>query len=108
MTHYNNEEFEQIPIVTNKPVPNDLVIGDYVFASRWSDCDPCDPWHVGFVTEIGVGYIVCGAETPRRWLKAMRITKEQGARICAEYPILEKKYAPLDYKLIAEIFGIEK
>lgn len=95
----------ETPQVVNQDAPGDLRIGEYVFASRWSDCDPGDPWNVGHVSEIGDGFIVCGDASPRRWPKAMRITKEQGARICAEFPILEETN-PSDYAAIAEVFGV--
>ena len=95
---------EQEPIVINKDAPGDLKIGDYVFASRWSDCDPGDPWHVGHVSEIGPNYVVCGDVSIRHWRKAMKITAEQGARICAEFPALEK-ICPSDYLVIARVFG---
>ena len=29
-----------------------IKLGDYVLASHWSDCDPGDPWRVGFVVAI--------------------------------------------------------
>lgn len=38
-------------------------IGDYVLATKYSDCDPGDPWRVGFVARIiedrrGTTYII--------------------------------------------------
>jgi len=27
-------------------------LGDYVLATRWNDCDPRDPWRVGFVVNV--------------------------------------------------------
>lgn len=90
------------PIVRNQPAPGDLKRGDYVFASKWSDCDPGDPWEVGFVSLVGDDYVVLSG--PRHWRKAMRITQEQGHRICAEYPAMEGM--PLDYNAIAKVFGV--
>ena len=26
--------------------------GEYVLAHKWSDCDPQDPWRVGFVCQV--------------------------------------------------------
>lgn len=85
--------------------PSDLAIGDYVFASRWSDCCPGDPWHVGYVSEVGPGYVVVGEVSQRRWGNAMRITEEQGRRIAAEYPAMEDGPS-LPYEAIARVFGV--
>lgn len=97
---------DNAPIVVNIKAPSDLAIGDYVFASRWSDCDPGDPWHVGHVSEVGPGYVVVGEVSQRRWGNAMRITEEQGSRIAAEYPVMEDGRA-LPYKEIARVFGVQ-
>lgn len=103
---------EAEPIVLNCEAPGDLKPGDYVFASRWSDCDPGDPWEVGFVSEVGVypesmtkaGYVVLQGGS-RRWGRAMRITPEQGLRICEQFPSMER--LPQDYDAIARVFGIK-
>lgn len=103
---------EAEPIVLNCEAPGDLKPGDYVFASRWSDCDPGDPWEVGFVSEVGVypesmtkaGYVVLHGGS-RRWGRAMRITPEQGRRICEQFPSMER--LPQDYDAIARVFGIK-
>lgn len=97
---------DTIPIVRNLAAPGDLAIGDYVFASRWSDCDPGDPWAVGHVSEIGSNYVVVGDVSPRGWRKAMRITAEQGQRIIEQYPPMEANRAAINYKAIAQVFGI--
>jgi hypothetical protein len=57
-------------------------LGDYVIASRWSDLDPNDPWHVGYVVGVldhvrGMGYYLEGSE--RQWKHVWRISKEEGA-----------------------------
>lgn len=65
----------------------DLATGDYVFASRWGDADPGDPWCVGFVERRTDDYITV-AGSNRAWKKAMRISHAVGARICAEMPAL--------------------
>ena len=106
-------EEEKAPVVVNQKVPGDLAVGDYVFASRWSDCDPGDPWFVGHVAEIHLaaaehaipypGYVVL-AESLRRWPHAMRITPEQGKRICEAFPSME--HQPQDYEAIARVFGV--
>lgn len=100
-----SDEEEQAPIVENIKAPSDLVIGDYVFASRWSDCDPGDPWHIGYVSEVGKDYVVIGEVSLRRWGNAMRISEEQGHRIAKEYPVLEQGPA-LPYAEIARVFGV--
>jgi hypothetical protein len=100
----NTEEApEPEPIIRNPPAPGDLEVGDYVFASRWSDCDPGDPWSVGFVSEVGEGYVVLAGRSYRRFPRAMAITPEQGRRIMEEYPALEHK--PQDYEVIARVFN---
>lgn len=93
------------PLVKNLKAPGDLEVGDYVFASRWTDCDPGDPWHIGYVSEVGSNYVVIGAVSCRRWPNAMRITEDQGDRIAKEFPPLEQGRA-LPYAAIARVFGV--
>lgn len=104
----------ETPQARNLKAPGDLSIGDYVFASRWSDCDPGDPWFVGHIAEIHLmapedavpypGYVVLSEAPQRRWPHAMRITQEQGARIVAELPGMEGQ--PRDFAAIARVFGL--
>lgn len=103
--HTDMNDEETTPLVVNVKAPSDLKVGDYVFASRWSDCDPGDPWHVGYVSEVGEGYVVIGEVSQRRWGNAMRISEEQGARIVQEYPVLEMGPS-LPYAEIARVFGV--
>lgn len=98
---------EPEPVVRNIKAPSDLTVGDYVFASRWSDCDPCDPWAVGVVHDIGRNCVILDSSA-RAWPHAMRISDEQGRRICELYPIMEKTMRPLDYDVIALVFGVAK
>lgn len=93
-------------LVINPVAPGNLSIGDYVFASRWCDCDPGDPWAVGHVSELGDGFVVVGEVTQRRWHKAMRISEEQGRSIVEQYPAMEINYTPLNYPAIARVFGV--
>ena len=56
-------------------------IGDYVFASKFSDGDPNDPWVVDFVTEIIVdsdGIAISVGNSNRKYRHFAKITKEQG------------------------------
>lgn len=101
-----DEEEEVKAIIVNKKAPDDLVIGDYVFASRWSDCCPGDPWHVGHVSEVGSNYVVVGGVSQRRFPNAMKITHEQGDRIIANFPKMEDGPS-LHYEAIARIFNGE-
>jgi hypothetical protein len=106
----------ETPQVVNPKAPGDLKVGDYVFASRWSDCDPGDPWYVGHVAEIHLaepghavpypGYVVL-RETARRWPHAMRITQEQGARIVKELPAMERQ-RPVNFAAVARVFGLAR
>jgi hypothetical protein len=100
------EEANQ-PVVTNPKAPGDLKVGDYVFASRWSDCDPGDPWAVGHVSVVGPDFVVVGDVSQRRWPRAMRITHEQGARIVAQFPDMEDNWTAFNYKAIASVFGAD-
>lgn len=64
-----------------------LNLGDYVLASKYSDCDPNDPWRVGFIVKIiitsrGERYVI-GEEDGtwsdmREYRHAKIITKEEG------------------------------
>lgn len=94
------------PIIVNLPAPGDLAVGDYVFASRWSDCDPGDPWAVGHVSALGEGFVVVGEVSPRHWPKAMRITPEQGRSIVEQYPDMERNWQAFNYQGIAQVFGM--
>lgn len=107
-----HDETEPVPLVVNEAAPGNLGVGDYVFASRWSDCDPCDPWAVGHVSEIGLGFVVVGEVSARRFPKAMRISLKQGQRIIAAYARLAAEPAtwqqPIDYQVIADIFDVSR
>lgn len=76
---------------------------DYVFVSRWSDCDPGDPWYVGHVSEVNYssGTVLLAETLCRHWRHAMRITPTQGARVLALLPGMERE--PLDYAAIAQV-----
>lgn len=110
-----DEEIEQEPIVVIPKAPGDLKVGDYVFASRWSDADPGDPWVLGHVSQVWLpdgpyeyGSVVVG-DSPqpyRHFPRAMKITAEQGKRILEMYPPMAHK--PLDYKWIAGVFGAQQ
>jgi hypothetical protein len=100
-------EDQNQPLVTNPKAPGDLKVGDYVFASRWSDCDPGDPWHVGHVSEVGPDYVVVGDVSRRRWPRAMKITQEQGSRIVQAFPPMEDNWKAFNYKAIANVFGVD-
>jgi len=74
-------------------------IGNYVFASRWSDEDPNDPWYVGRVTAIMADgdlhvrrYQV--EHQSRWWPHVRRISSKEGEKILSEYPKLEITKAP--------------
>jgi hypothetical protein len=77
--------------------------GDYVFASRWSDCDPNDRWTIGFVLEkteskhyiVGNkdGSLIPGVQRIQ-FRHAEKITSELGDRLCQEMPKLEGSPTP--------------
>jgi hypothetical protein len=62
-------------------------LGDYVLASKYSDCDPKDPWRVGYVVRIiqdakGTTYVVGEKDGTwsdfREYKHARRITHDEG------------------------------
>ena len=63
-------------------VSGSFSVGDYVFASKYSDADPNDPWFIGLVDEIGLdrkgGFIRCYEVGQRCWRNAIKIDKETG------------------------------
>ncbi len=66
--------------------------GDYVFASRWSDADPDDPWIVGYVATVTCESISVKTDVKvsnRRWRNAIKISPEVGKAIIDNYPKLE-------------------
>jgi hypothetical protein len=68
-------------------------IGDYVFACKWSDADPNDPWCVDFVDDIIEDY------NGNKWYKVggrsyrncRRISADYGSKILEFYPKIEEK-----------------
>ena len=96
------EEEEQISI------PNasaNVKVGDYVFACRWSDADPCDPWQVGCVEQVGEGSVQVTGNA-RHWSKVMEIDQTQGDRIIAEYTAAEGKDTDVAWR--ARVLGIKR
>jgi hypothetical protein len=60
--------------------------GDYVFACKYSDADPNDPWYVGFILCIvifkeGCCVIMEGDATERKYKWARHLTREEGDKI---------------------------
>ena len=62
-------------------------LGDYVLATKYSDCDPQDPWRVGFVVRIitdkrGETYIIGEQDGTwndfREYRHAKKITADEG------------------------------
>ena len=79
-----------------------ISIGDYVFATKWSDGDPCDPHAVGFVGLIDAeqgrvvvndaeGNVIYGHNGFRR---AKKITAEEGQRMLAIMREVSDRYGP--------------
>ncbi len=112
-TYLNRDEVDATlvqPIVTRLPAcPGDLQIGDYVFATRWSDADWNDPWCVGFVAECGKNYVTLCEENGSpisgvgkyAFRYAMKITAEQGNRIVREYS--PREGSPFDSEMASTI-----
>ena len=84
-------------VLRNVAAPGDLAVGDYVFASDWSDCDWNDPWAIGFVASLLPYGVVIGNEDGglidrvgiKYWKFAKRISVEQGRQIIEHYPEME-------------------
>lgn len=72
---------------------SDLKQGEYVFALKWSDCDPCDAWCVGFVDQVDKFWFTVvgedGLDIPnvgkRGWRYFIRIDQKTGSRILHYY-----------------------
>jgi len=71
----------------------EIKVGDYCIAGRWSDLSPCDPWYVGFVEEVKVYpthliYLISGGI--RGFRQCKKVTPELGDLICQVFPKLEE------------------
>ena len=106
---------DDITVVRNTKVDIARVkMHDYVFVSRWPDCDPNDPWAVGYIIEVGINYVVVANEDGtiipevgiRRWPNVMKITKKVGRMIAAKMPGMEE--SEFDPQNIADIFVAKK
>lgn len=66
-------------------VVKEFNIGDYVLATKYSDCATNDPWYVGEIHTIGVDWKGCFIQFKetgvRRWENVKKITKEEGDKI---------------------------
>ena len=62
-------------------------IGDYVLVSKYSDRDPQDTWHVGFISKVELvhGSILYSVEDGNRsyYKCCWRITRAEGNKIIA-------------------------
>ncbi len=92
--------------------PGVLRVGDYLFATRWSDADWNDPYGVGFLAESGHNCIRLANEDGslihgvgmRAFRYAVKITGDQGKRILSEYP--PREGTPFDLEVAEQIiFG---
>ena len=105
----SDEECEH-QLISIPAVTADIKPGDYVFASRYDDGCPGDPWIIGFVTEVfakeKIPFLRIGDYGTRGWRHAMRITEEQASRILAQYPDMEEGPS-FPYLQIAKVFGFE-
>lgn len=90
---------------TNKQLS--VKIGDYVFASRWSDCNPNDPWAIGLVTSVikdtnsrvyvtisDLDGILIPNVGNRMFRNTIPISYELGERLCEIMPGLEEALQP--------------
>ena len=53
----NNIDNKTLTFTNPTVASQNLKVHDYVYVSRWSDCDPNDAWAVGFVTIVNDDYI---------------------------------------------------
>lgn len=69
-----------------------LKIDDYVFACRWPDASPSDPWILGSVSQILGETIKVRTDSgfdPNTWRHAIKISPEVAKSIFENYPRLE-------------------
>lgn len=90
MIKTKNNEYRTVKL--NYDPTNNFKIGDYVFVSKYPDNDPCDPWCIGIIFEIGIdsksGFIRVDSRqnknenvNMRCWRNVKKLTKEQGKEI---------------------------
>lgn len=100
-------------VINSRAVESGVTVGDYVFASRWYDCDWNDPWAVGFVSLIGKNFVevdngdggLIDGVGHRGWKYCMKISGEVGAKVIDEYTALEGTAFVPHYA--AELFGVD-
>lgn len=66
-----------------------IKVGDYVFASEYSDGSPNDPWEVGYVKEIKEGGYV-KVNSDRGYKHSKKITSIMGKLIVENFPEFEE------------------
>ena len=79
-------------MVKIKSLRGPISIGHYVFVSKYSDCDPMDPWAVGFLCSYGIdgrGKFYEVDSSKYRYRHCKKITKETGDSIINEFPKIE-------------------
>ena len=69
-----------------------MELGDYCLFHKWGDCDPSDPWHVGYLAELHEEPIehYRPKETGRSFAHCKKISRKLGSLIMQVFPILEK------------------
>jgi hypothetical protein len=100
--------FDADDMTVPKPTA-ELQVGDYVFACRWGDGEQGDPWAVGWIDSISLDQPVPHVSlsgSKRGWRRAMKITEEQGHRICSLYPLAEPLSHQERLAARAEAFGL--
>ena len=69
------------------PVSNELKVGDYVFACKWSDAAPRDRWAVDIIKEVSLNIgngragVFFEASGNYAYKYAVKITAEEGRKI---------------------------
>ena len=105
------KEEPQEPLIRIPIVTDDIKIGDSVFACRWSDADPGDPWVIGHVSKVLTsdvpgewGAVVVGdsPQPERAFPRAVKITKEHAHRLLELYPSMATH--PTNYEWIASVW----
>lgn len=111
----NNIDNKTLTFTNPTVASQNLKVHDYVYVSRWSDCDPNDAWAVGFVTIVNDDYIkIKDAEgnpisnvADRRWKYGIKIPGMLGPLLLEELPKLRNgPFNPSDIYKLFQSFNI--
>ena len=83
-----------MPVNVEKVTLENFKVGQYVFACKYGDADPHDPWRVDFIHSIVIdrkGACLCfQSDGVRAFNYAKAITREEGNKILTTYTSQEQ------------------